>query len=187
MTEVDCDPTHYTETISGMRPASTCSTSSRQKGQVLPRRSAYRKKNCEDYEIINGCRTANDSLDVPHDFLPCQAYLIFHRRECKRSTKKHRSRGLLRLRGSKGNHRRRRWWPQSNNTGQQPLVLSRKSGGKPGAYPCRGTGDSEARRSGKSGHRRGQREWPHSLLPWSIISSNLANDIRDEREEGGPC
>ena len=36
--EVNCDPTHYTETRSDMRPASTCSTPSLQRGQVLLRR-----------------------------------------------------------------------------------------------------------------------------------------------------
>jgi len=63
-----------------MRPESTCSILSLKKGRGVLRSWTYHKENREHYQIVNGCRTATYLPDIPHDFLPCQAYLIFHGR-----------------------------------------------------------------------------------------------------------
>jgi hypothetical protein len=43
-------------------------------------RGTYHEEDRKHYDIVNECRTASDSACVPHDFLPCQAYSIYHRR-----------------------------------------------------------------------------------------------------------
>ena len=43
-------------------------------------RQTYRKEDPKHYQIVNESRTTKDTPCIPHDFLPFQAYLIFHRR-----------------------------------------------------------------------------------------------------------
>jgi len=83
MAGVDCDPTHYTTTRLGILSGSTCSAQSIRKGIALLRRLTYRKENRKHYQIVNECRTTGDPPHVPHDFLPFQAYWIFHMRDSK--------------------------------------------------------------------------------------------------------
>jgi len=80
---VDCDLTHCTKTRFGMRPASICSVPLHQKGRALIYKLTYHKENHKHYQIVNRCRTTSDPPDIPHDFPPCQPYLIFHRRDNK--------------------------------------------------------------------------------------------------------
>ena len=75
---IDFYPTHNTTTKADMPSASTCSILSFQKGRALLQRRTCRKENRKDYgDIINECYTTSNSPCIPHDFLPCQAYLIF--------------------------------------------------------------------------------------------------------------
>ena len=77
------DPTHNTTTRLDILSASTCSALSIQKGRVLPQRWTYRNENRKHYHIVNKCCATSDSSCVPHDFFPCQAYLIFRRGDNK--------------------------------------------------------------------------------------------------------
>ena len=79
MAAVDCDPTHHIITRADIPLASICSIPSLQKGGALLKRRIYHKENPKHYRAVNECRTASDAPRVPHDFFPCQAYLIFNR------------------------------------------------------------------------------------------------------------
>jgi len=56
-----------------------------QKGRALPWRCTYHNENRKDCQIVNERRAMSYSPDVPHDFLPCQAYFIFDGRVNKYS------------------------------------------------------------------------------------------------------
>ena len=88
MAGVDWDPTHYTTTRHDILSGSTCSAQSIQKGIDLLWRWTYRNENRKDYQIVNECRMRSDPPDAPHDFLPFQAYSIFHGRDNKCSERK---------------------------------------------------------------------------------------------------
>ena len=82
---VDFDPTHYTITRPDMPSADTCSILSFQKESALLQRWSYRKEDRKHYHVVNVYRTTSGAPCVPHDFLPRQAYLIFHKKRAKPS------------------------------------------------------------------------------------------------------
>ena len=107
MLGVDWDLTHYITTRRDILSGSTYSVQSIHKGVASLRRWAYRNKNCKDYQIVNEpCRTTSNSPDAPHDFLPFQAYSIFHRRDIKFNGRERFRNGLPRRPGSERSHRR---------------------------------------------------------------------------------
>jgi len=49
-----------------------------QKGGALLRKWTYRKEKRKHYRVFNECRATSGRPNAPHDFLPYQAYSIFH-------------------------------------------------------------------------------------------------------------
>ena len=124
---VGCGPTNYTTTRSDILSEGTCSAPSLQTGRGLPRGWTYRKENHKHCHTVNECRVRSSSPDLPHDFLPSQAYLIFRGKINKAKEGKYLRRGLPRPAGSEGSHRRRWWWLQLNNTGRNRSFSIEKS------------------------------------------------------------
>ena len=153
----ECYLTHNTKTRADILSAGTCSVLSLQKWRVFLRRWAYRKKNRKHCHIINEPCVTNGSPYVPHDFFPCQAYLIFRRKVNKFSKGELWWCGLPRLPGSEESHRRRWWWLQLYNTGGNRSFSVAKSAKIDAHLHC-GTGDLEVQRSGKSACERDKRK-----------------------------
>ena len=94
---------------------------------------------------------------VPHDFPPCQAYLIFHGMGNKSSGEKHRWYSLPRPPGSRSSHRIR-WLRTSIHNTDRNLSFSVVKSMKIDTHPHVGTGDVGAHRSGNITHENEKKE-----------------------------